>query len=340
MSPEIRRLNRRDFLKITTASLLLTAAGKEFQKTSSFSGEVQTRTEAAPRLKEIIQPKSISLGIYPHNNDLASVSRPDIFNITGLFQPWHDWTAGMDNRIFLDGQVPMLSINPYFENARNRPFRYKDLVDQKEHIRKQAKQLESIPPCLFRFGYEMNGNWFPHGTSAQTSREFIDGWKLVSEIVKETNPTLKTVWSPNVGYPIEKYYPEDSGSELEPDIVGLDGYNKHHLSSYHIRSILPNPSFEKLFGKDVSMLQGLTDKPIYITEVGIDYGDAPQACKEAFDWMVNGIDKATSWQGVEGICLFAWNKGRGIFDANEGNWGDILSHNLYENLENNPYMKR
>lgn len=88
----------------------------------------------------------------------------------------------------------------------------------------QAKQTGTT--VYFRFGYEMNGNWFPWGGK---STDFISAWNHAHKIFQnEQANNVMWVFSPGVlwdgatvDHDLLSYYPGDS----VVDINGLDGYN-------------------------------------------------------------------------------------------------------------------
>ncbi|MCR4263986.1 MAG: glycoside hydrolase family 26 protein [Candidatus Roizmanbacteria bacterium] len=331
-------ITRRNLLKGSAAALLLEAAfvrGLQLQS-HYIDAAYKKDKEVQPHLKENIENSSMFLGVYPHRNNIKNVRHLNDFGIVGYFGPWYDWTA--KNAIFAaaPGQIPLISVGPSYKNEPRRRFRYRDLVEQKDHIRKQAQNLACFSTCLFRYGYEMNGDWFPYGSTTQSPREFIDGWNFVVEIVKKANPNVLTVWAPNVDYPIEPYFPGDS--DIKPDIMALDGYCKRHASLLHARHLLPDPSPAQLFAKDVLALQELDDDiPIFISEIGVDYGNTPRARTASFNWMTEALSRLATYDRVMGICLFSWNKGRGILDMHEGNWGNILTDEFHEMIQQNPF---
>lgn len=327
--------SRRKFLvRAGLAGLALTSAGtitggiRALELLSDYSNtEYLEKKTAQPHLKEHVEQSSVFAGVYPDDNNRGNDSKYHEFSLMGYFGEWKDWTAKGDIYTFRPGQTPMISIRPN-DLGSHGAFRYEDLVEDSEHIRNQADRLPNN--CLFRFEYEMNAPWFPHGSRAQPPQEFIDGWKFVTEIVKDVNPTIRTVWCPNVDFPLEEYYP---GPEWV-DYVALDGYNKHHPNPLHIRHQHPNPSFPQLFNNDIFTLQEMTaedKKPIIIGEVGVD------PANNSFAWITEAFYAAATYKNVVGVCLFAWNKGRGTLDSREANWGDILTDEFRQFLLENPY---
>jgi hypothetical protein len=163
-----------------------------------------------------------------------------------------------------------------------------------EYFRQFARDARKFRRTVYyRFGYEMNGGWFPWGRKPD---DFRAAWRRVHKLfADERAENVKWVFSPNVLWGdhqfdehILAYYP---GYEYV-DIVGLDGYNfGDNFDDWHQWR-----SFDDLFGES---LEGaaMFGKPIWIAEIGcaagegriewvydmLDYLDR-NPCIEAFFW--------------------------------------------------------
>lgn len=142
-----------------------------------------------------------------------------------------------------------------------------EIVDGKwdEYFRRFASQLSEIKTKVYyRFGYEMNGDWFPWG---QKKKLFVSAWKHVHKIFrKEQLTNVKWIFSPSVVWgeknfesDILPYYPGDE----YVDIVALDGYNygdKH--DQFHQWE-----SFHRVYAGSIAGLISF-NKPMWIAEIG------------------------------------------------------------------------
>ncbi len=127
---------------------------------------------------------------------------------------------------------------------------------------RQAK-LAAVPVYL-RFGYEMNGYWFPWG---EKPAEFLSAWRHAHGVfTQEKADNVEWVFAPGVLWGtmraqdgIMAYYPGDS----VVDIVGLDGYNfGDDAAAGHEWQ-----SFWDIFGQSLVAARSL-GKPVWITEIG------------------------------------------------------------------------
>jgi hypothetical protein len=117
-------------------------------------------------------------------------------------------------------------------------------------------------PFFLRFNWEMNGNWFPWGASANgnSPAEYVAAWRHVHDIFTSVGATNVTwVWCPNIDpdnslTPLASLYPGDS----YVDWTCLDGYNGDD----------PWTSFSDLFSSSYTELTSAIapGKPIIVGE--------------------------------------------------------------------------
>jgi len=127
-----------------------------------------------------------------------------------------------------------------------------------------AGAVRSGVTVFLRFGYEMNGDWFPWGNKPG---EFISAWLHTRLIFKNAGANnVQWVFSPNVLWAdraferdLLPYYPGDSAV----DIVGIDGYNfGDGYDEWHRWQ-----SFKEVFGATLRAAAAF-GKPLWITEAG------------------------------------------------------------------------
>ena len=143
----------------------------------------------------------------------------------------------------------------------------KEIVDGKwdDYLRRFARHARDLDyKVYYRFGYEMNGDWFSWG---QKKRLFVTAWRHAWKIFKkEKADNVEWVFSPSVVWgdmtfekDILPYYP---GYEYV-DIVALDGYNfGDNHTKYH--------QWESFYDVYSGSIAGLMNfgKPMWIAEIG------------------------------------------------------------------------
>lgn len=143
----------------------------------------------------------------------------------------------------------------------------KEIVDGKwdDFFRRFASQAQSMDTKVYyRFGYEMNGDWFPWG---QKERLFVNAWRHTRKLFKKENAdSVFWIFSPSIVWgkrtfddDIRPYYPGDD----YVDIVALDGYNfGDNHDNYHQWE-----SFNEVFAGSIAGLMSF-GKPMWIAEIG------------------------------------------------------------------------
>jgi hypothetical protein len=126
-----------------------------------------------------------------------------------------------------------------------------------------GQQVEAFGhPIMATFAHEMNGSWYPWGNGGSehiTPAQWIAAWDHVVTVVSAAAPGLiNWVWAPNIELnvgPVAPYWPGDKYVSS----VGVDGYFSSDSDTY--RSI---------FGTTVADIRTLTNRPIWISETGLN----------------------------------------------------------------------
>jgi len=133
--------------------------------------------------------------------------------------------------------------------------------------------IEYRDPVLVRFAHEMNGRWYPWGiANGNRPGQFVTAWRHVVDLFRAAGATNALwVWSPNIlrgasSRTLEEFWPGPS----YVDVVGLTGYGVRE----------PGPA--ATYGATLKLIYALTDKPILLTEVGVQPGPEKRAWLKAF----------------------------------------------------------
>jgi hypothetical protein len=97
-----------------------------------------------------------------------------------------------------------------------------------DHLASFLARVSAITPLFVRFGWEMNGSWYPWG---QQPTAFIRAFREVSEAVHRDTDRASMVWAPNIGtgYPFpDETYSAQPGS---PDFKLLDTNHNGQLDA-------------------------------------------------------------------------------------------------------------
>jgi hypothetical protein len=119
-------------------------------------------------------------------------------------------------------------------------------------------------PVAISFGHEMNGNWYPWGTSQSTAAQFVAAWRHIHDLFAAAGATnVIWVWNPNIVNPmpdveLAPYWP--GGAYV--DWVGLTGY---------FATTGPH-TFSGVYGPTMTEVRRFTSKPVIIAETAVETG--------------------------------------------------------------------
>ena len=133
------------------------------------------------------------------------------------------------------------------------------------YITSFAKAIRALNvPVALSFGHEMNGNWYPWGTTGTTAEEFVAAWRHIHRLFSRAGASnVIWVWNPNVINPVpqvalQPYWPGNA----YVDWVGITGY---------FATTGPH-SYAGLFKPTIAEVRTFTDKPVIIAETAIETG--------------------------------------------------------------------
>jgi hypothetical protein len=206
--------------------------------------------------------------------------------------------------------TPLLSIEPWStaggeEQADWRLARTIDGTWDEKYATIARAVVAYQKPILVRFAHEMNGHWYPWGsTNGNRKGEYVKAWKHVVGLFRDMGATNALwVWSPNIirgadSRTLKEFWP---GKDYV-DVVGLTGYG--------VRETDPT----KTYRDTLKLVYALTDKPIVLTEVGVQPGPEKRGWLKAFGPWLKANPR---------IAGFIWNQvnrdGQWSFDDTDSN---------------------
>jgi hypothetical protein len=167
-------------------------------------------------------------------------------------------------------------------------------------IRAWAVQAHAFGRAFFlRWDWEMNGSWFPWGTTPandNTPADYVSAWRHIHDLFVQARATNVTwVWCPNTlfrgGVPLTALYP--GGRYV--DWTCLDGYNKGGGES---------ASFADIFGRSYqALLRIAPTKPIMIGETASVEDDGRKA-----GWITDALAALPArFPKVKAFVWFNWH---------------------------------
>ena len=181
-----------------------------------------------------------------------------------LLEYYVAWGSGFDSQRVRNaraaGALPLMVWEPFEPSIA-------EIADgaSDAYTRKFARAVRTLNlPLAISFGHEMNGNWYPWGTTATDPVDYVRAWRRIHDIFLEVGAAnVIWVWSPNninpvPQVPLKPLYPGDSYI----DWIGVVGYYTDSGAS----------TFPTLFGPTMAVVRKFTHKPILIVETASQPG--------------------------------------------------------------------
>jgi mannan endo-1,4-beta-mannosidase len=201
-------------------------------------------------------------------------------NIITIYQSFDDpYAAAEIRKIFRYGALPIVRWEPFRQSMASIA-----KGDEDAYITEFAKEIRRVNiPIALTIAHEMNGHWYPWGTTKTKPADFVAAWKRIHQLFQAADATnVIWTWTPNVVNPVpsvklQPLYPGDSFV----DWVGIDGYFTRRSEK----------TFAELFGPTMQQVRTFTKKPFLIVETGSEPGTMrTKAVNELFTACANGKD--------------------------------------------------
>lgn len=235
----------------------------------------------APARAALVQPYGVRFGMYtlqaPYNtSELDMVAtrvnkRPDS---VGFFLGWDQgFRPDAVTRAWQQGMLPMLT----WESLPNLPPAVRTTVDEDYEMSKIldgefdgyidqfAQGIKDLGlPLVIRLDQEMNADYYPWSDTMSYNQrgEYVQMWRYVVDRFRAVGADQYVIWhwTPNrvddiPQKQIASFYPGDD----YVDWVGVDGYWRNKSKDY---------DFDVTFGRTLGLLRALTNKPVFLGEVG------------------------------------------------------------------------
>jgi hypothetical protein len=148
-----------------------------------------------------------------------------------------------------------------------------------DYITRVAREVRALNlPVAISFGHEMNGWWYPWGTTRTTGAQFVAAWRLIHRLFAAAGASnVIWVWNPNVisaepGLELSAWYPGDAYVSW----VGVTGY---------FRRTGPD-TFDGVYGPTMREIRTFTGRPFLIAETSVQTG---QNAVTAAQNLVSGV---------------------------------------------------
>lgn len=311
------------FVFLVTISALFT-----YDKMSKFAIASQQSLHVESVVGKIAAPREgilFGVSMYQHNDInslvLAQKSVGEHFAIVGYYQAWgvkeNNFDVHFAANIDKNGSIPMITWEPW------RPVsgydRSEGLVDQKEYrlaniikgdfdsyITDYAKAIRMYgKPVMIRFAHEMNGSWYPWGSTFNTPQEYILVYRHVHEIfdsVRATNATW--VFSPNASFVDNRIPYADNLTVFYPgdDYVDWVGFSAFNWAGVYKQNVWETPS--QIYQESLTQIEKF-NKPIMITETAS--AESPDNLHAKAEWINQFANYLNDNPKIKGVVWFNTN---------------------------------
>ncbi|MGE5136805.1 MAG: glycoside hydrolase family 26 protein [Gemmatimonadota bacterium] len=226
------------------------AAGLPFDVSSLLDPSGKFLGVEAPRAPQTLAPvRRFAAAIGRHPNligQYAAWNKP--FYPSGVINAWHY------------GALSYLAWEPYQTSVQAIAGGASDA-----YISRFARAVRGLGlPIVLSFGHEMNGNWYPWGTTAASPASFVAAWRHIHDLFVQAGASnVIWMWNPNIINPVPQvklrpYYPGDA----YVDWVGVTGY---------FPTTGPD-TYGTLYLPTISEVRRFTSKPLIIAETSVETG--------------------------------------------------------------------
>jgi hypothetical protein len=163
-------------------------------------------------------------------------------------------------------------------------------------------------PLVIRFDHEMNGTWYPWSAGRtdynNSPAKYVAAWQYVWNIFQKVGANNDVIWdwSPSR---VDTLNPGSTGvSQLSTDYPG-DGYVDWVGATVYWRHSDVALDYATSFGKTISQIRAITNKPLFFAEIGAiqtDTGTDETANKET--WIKNTIAGFLANPSIVGFSWF------------------------------------
>ena len=252
------------------------------------STPTSTTKVTAPSRSSLVAPKSPYLGLYteqaPFNWATYDSTAKKIGSNPSVVGYFGGWDENFRSKAVVSAwqrkKLPILTWEARPIGAAN------DVVDEPEYaaskildgdfdsyVTKYAKDIVKTGlPMGIRLNHEMNGNWYPwsEGVNGNQKGDYVKVWRHVHDIFEKqgANKLVIWIWAPNIINNLgssSKTYEHTAALYPGDDYVDWVGVSAYLRPTYRADNDF---SFAYTFDATLAQLRKVSDKPIFLAEIG------------------------------------------------------------------------
>jgi mannan endo-1,4-beta-mannosidase len=168
---------------------------------------------------------------------------------------------------------------------------------QDAFLRSYAQSVKAFgKPVIISFGHEMNGTWYPWGSTNTQPAVFVQAWRHIVGVFRQTGADNVTwLWTINA---VASYEPPIADYWPGANYVTWVAFDAYYYNA--------DDDFSGVFGPTIAALRQLTNKPILIGETAIG-----QVAGQAAN--IPGLFAGVSKDGLLGFVWYDQAQNDGIY---------------------------
>lgn len=215
--------------------------------------------------------------------EAATRTQPSVIEFYTAFGKGFTWAEAA--QIVSLGALPLIQLNFWHVNLARVAGGHWD-----GYLRWYASTIRAFGCRIaLSLGHEMNGNWYSWGRPRTSPAAFAAAWRHIWKIFASEHVT-NVIWSWDVnhsGDSVRQWWPGPQYVTW----VGIDGYAYPHYV---------NPTFSRIFQRQIQAIRRFTDKPVLVAETGAAPG--PNQVRQ-----ITSLFSGVRRQGLVGIVWFDIN---------------------------------
>ena len=171
------------------------------------------------------------------------------------------------------------------------------LAGEDAFLRSYAQSVKAFgKPVIISFGHEMNGTWYPWGSTNTRPAVFVQAWRHIVDVFRQTGADNVTwLWTINA---VASYEPPIADYWPGANYVTWVAFDAYYYNA--------DDDFSAVFGPTIAALRQLTNKPILIGETAIG-----QVAGQAAN--IPGLFAGVSKEGLLGFVWYDQAQNDGIY---------------------------
>lgn len=230
----------------------------------------------------------------------------------GWFSSWDEgYRADLVTKAWSRDALPVITWMPVQAGSGN-TYSLTSIIDGKwdKYLRRYAGSVVRADlPVALRLMHEMNTGGYPWAAGRtewnNSPEKYVAAWRHIWEIFDEVGATDDVIWlwAPNR---VDNLKPGSAGASRPADSYPGDKYVDWVGASVYLRQSATGATFDASFGRTMSALAAITDKPVFVAETAAiqTAADGSDVSALKAQWTANLLSTVAQRQDIVGVTWF------------------------------------